>query len=67
MDMTGWECIFYFVEAAKRLLPYKRAYLESRKEIRFKFGFEAVNNPKHALKLDLKGGNKLWKEAIKAE
>ena len=59
--------MYHFVEADKRLLPYRRAYIESRKEIRFKFGVEAVNSSKHTLELNLKERNNLWKKAIEAE
>ena len=53
-DMPGWEWVYNFVEADKRLLPYRRVYIGSRKEARFKFGAEVANSPKHALELDLK-------------
>ena len=65
--MPGWEWVYHFVEADKRLLPHRRAYIGTRKEIKFKFGVEVANSPKHALELDIKEGNNLWKEAIKAE
>ena len=66
-DLPGWEWVYHFVEDKKKLLPHRRAYIETRKEIRFKFGVEATNSPKHALELDIKEGNNLWKEANKAE
>ena len=66
-EMPGWEWVYHFVEADKKLLSHRRAYIGTRKEIRFKFGVEVANSPKHALGLDIKEGNNLWKEAIKAE
>jgi len=65
--IPGWEWVHHYVEADKRLMPCRRAYIGSRKEIRFKFRVEVANNPKCALELNLQEGNNLWKETIKAE
>ena len=48
-------------------MPCRKAYIGSRKVIKFKFGTGIANSSKHALKLDIKEDNNLWKKAIKAE
>ena len=52
MDMLGWEWVYQCVEADKKFFPDRKAYMGSRKEIRFKFAVEVANNPKHALEMD---------------
>lgn len=49
------------------LIIHQKATLAAKKEIKFKFGIEVANSPKHARELDIKEGNHLWKEAIQAE
>ena len=45
----------------------KGIYLASKLEPRFKFGIDVAKSPKHALQLDKKEDNNLWKEAIQIE
>lgn len=63
----GWEWVHQFLQAHEGLAPYRKAYLASKKEVKYKFGVKVAMSPKHALELDLKKGNNLWKEAIQAE
>ena len=67
IDMPGYKWVHIFVEADIKLMSCRRAWIESRKDIRFKFEVKVTNNPKHTLELDLKEGINLWTEAIKAE
>jgi hypothetical protein len=45
----------------------KGIYLASKTELKFKFGIEVAKTPKHALQLDEKEKNDLWKQAIQNE
>ena len=66
-NLSEREWVHQVLEANERLLLHRRAHLASRKEVKYKFGIEVAFSPKHALELDLKEGNNLWKEAIQAE
>ena len=55
------------MEADKKLSEMKSIYLASKLESKFKFGVEVPKTPKHALQLDEKEQNELWKQAITTE
>ena len=65
--MPGWEWVIQFLQADERLLPYRKVHMTSRKEVRYEFRGEVARSPKHALELDLKEANDLWKQALQAE
>ena len=66
-DMPGWTWVKSFVEADEKLHDMKSIYLASKLESKFKFGIEVAKSPKHALQLDKKENNNLWKGAIQTE
>ena len=66
-DMPGWTWVKSFVEADEKLHDMKSIHLASKLEPKFKFGIEVAKPPKHALQLDKKENNNLWKEAIQTE
>src|SRR5688500_13843248 len=67
IDLPGWEWVYQFLQADEQLIPYRIERMATRKEVKFKFGIEVANSPKHALEIDLGEGNNLWKQAIQAE
>lgn len=66
-NAQGWEWIQQFLKSDEQLLPARKAYMAAKKESKFMFGVEVAMSPKHALELDIKEGNNLWKDAIKSE
>ena len=62
----GWEWMSDFCASHETFVNIAKS-LKSKKKVKFQFGVQIPNSPRHGLTLDEENGDNLWKEATDKE